>query len=82
MVDSSRAETPQAKANRKEVEAEHELVGNTKLDPRALEASRTRHPDAQWFPDAGLGLFLHWDIATVKPIALSWPMIPEPIPVI
>jgi len=76
MVDSSRAETPQSEANRKEVEAEHELVGNTKLDPRALEASRTRHPDAQWFPDAGLGLFLHWDIGSVRPIGISLSMIP------
>ena len=23
---------------------------------------RTKHPDAQWFPDAGLGLFIHWGI--------------------
>ena len=34
------------------------------------------HPDAQWFPDAGLGLFLHWGISSVRGINISWPMIP------
>lgn len=23
------------------------------------------HPDAQWWPDAGLGLFIHWDMTSV-----------------
>ncbi len=26
-----------------------------------LRSERTTHPDAQWFPDAGLGLFMHLD---------------------
>jgi alpha-L-fucosidase len=25
-----------------------------------IEGERTSHPDAQWFPHAGLGLFIHW----------------------
>lgn len=39
-------------------------------------SSHTQHPDAQWYPDAGLGLFIHWGIASVKAINISWPMIP------
>lgn len=35
-----------------------------------------QHPDAQWFPDAGLGLFLHWGISSVRGMNISWPMIP------
>jgi alpha-L-fucosidase len=35
----------------------------------------TDHPDAQWFPKAGLGLFIHWGIASVHgQIDLSWGM--------
>lgn len=36
----------------------------------------TTHPDAQWFSDAGLGLFIHWGISSVKAMNISWPMIP------
>ena len=32
------------------------------------------HPGAQWFPDAGFGLFIHWGIASVRAINISWPM--------
>src|SRR6185437_7493325 len=28
------------------------------------------------YPDAGFGLFIHWGIASVKAINISWPMIP------
>jgi alpha-L-fucosidase len=76
LVASCWAASAQGQADRKEVEAEHELIGNTKLDPKTLQATRTTHPDSQWFPDAGMGVMLSWDPATVKPIALSWPMIP------
>ncbi|MDH7461700.1 alpha-L-fucosidase [Chitinophagaceae bacterium 26-R-25] len=34
----------------------------------------TNHPDAQWYPKAGFGMFIHWSIASVKQIDLSWPM--------
>jgi alpha-L-fucosidase len=38
-------------------------------------AGRTRHPDAQWFGGAGLGLFLHWGLSSVDGrIDLSWGM--------
>jgi alpha-L-fucosidase len=37
---------------------------------------RTTHPEAQWFGNAALGLFLHWGIASVHGgIDLSWPMV-------
>ena len=35
------------------------------------------HPDAQWFPDAGFGLFVHWGIASVDGINISWSMRPS-----
>ena len=35
-----------------------------------------KHPDAQWFPDAGLGLFIHWGIGTVGDNGdISWGML-------
>jgi alpha-L-fucosidase len=41
----------------------------------ADEFKRTQHPDAQWFGNAGLGLFLHWGIASVHGnLELSWAM--------
>lgn len=33
------------------------------------------HPEAQWFPQAGLGLFLHWGIHSVVGAQPSWAMI-------
>lgn len=35
---------------------------------------RTTHPDAQWYPEAGFGMFIHWSISSVKELDLSWPM--------
>lgn len=32
------------------------------------------HPDAQWFPEAGLGLFMHWGIHSVASAQPSWCM--------
>ena len=52
------------------VQAEHDALGNEGIVVRA----HTRHPDAQWYPDAGLGLFIHWGIASVKGINISWSM--------
>ncbi len=53
------------------------------LDARAKEkilaglpGGRNPHPDAQWFGNASLGLFLHWSIASAHGGSdLSWPMI-------
>lgn len=54
------------------VKDEHALigVGTTK------SFDHTQNPDAQWYPDAGLGLFLHWGLSSVKAMNISWPMIP------
>jgi alpha-L-fucosidase len=38
--------------------------------------NHTMHPEAQWFPNAGLGLFIHWGLSSVKSMDISWPMIP------
>jgi alpha-L-fucosidase len=38
--------------------------------------THTLHPDAQWFPDAAFGLFIHWGLSSVKNMDISWPMIP------
>src|SRR5262245_41706494 len=54
------------------VKSEHDTIGVGK----ETAASHTMHPDAQWFPDAGLGLFIHWGISSVKASNISWPMIP------
>jgi len=35
------------------------------------EFGHNQNPDAQWFPDAGLGLFLHWDQSSVKALNIS-----------
>src|SRR5689334_5936676 len=52
--------------------AEHDMIGAAKEEAR----SHTMHPDAQWYPDAGFGLFIHWGISSVKAMNISWPMIP------
>src|SRR3982751_2170553 len=56
----------------KEAAAEHSMI-NLKEEK---SATHTLHPDAQWFPEAGLGLFIHWGLASVKNMDISWPMIP------
>ncbi len=38
---------------------------------------RNTSPDAQWFPDASLGLFMHWGIHSVKGVQPSWAMIKD-----
>lgn len=45
----------------------------------AEEFERNPHPDAQWFPGVGLGLFIHWGISSVQgQYDLSWGMIKRP----
>lgn len=47
------------------------------LDQQSQQpASTNQHPDAQWFPGAGLGLFIHWGLASVGATGdLSWGML-------
>ncbi|WP_135546431.1 alpha-L-fucosidase [Paenibacillus cymbidii] len=43
--------------------------------PKQGDYRRNPHPDAQWFGQAGLGLFLHWGLSSVHGgIDLSWGM--------
>ncbi len=52
--------------------AQHELLGFGK---ERAPYERTKHPEAQWFHHAGLGLFLHWGISAVHGgIDISWAM--------
>jgi alpha-L-fucosidase len=54
------------------VQQEH---GGINLGAQKTSAEiRTKNPDAQWFPEAGLGLFVHWGICTVKGLNISWSM--------
>ena len=41
---------------------------------KKIPFSRTTHLDAQWFPEAGFGLFMHWGIHSVAGIEPSWSM--------
>lgn len=55
-----------------DVKAEHGMINNSE----EKNVTKNNNPDAQWFPDAGLGLFIHWGIYSVKNLDNSWPMIP------
>lgn len=56
------------------VKQEHSEIGiPTVKDPARVH---TAHPDAQWFPDAGFGLFLHWSPCSVLKMNISHTMIP------
>lgn len=52
--------------------AEHGMIGVGK----ETASDHTTHSDAQWFPDASFGLFIHWGVASVRASNISWPMIP------
>lgn len=51
---------------------EHAQIGIDDNPPAVYP--HTTNPGAQWFPQAGLGLFIHWSISSVNEIDLSWPM--------
>jgi alpha-L-fucosidase len=57
-----------------EVKDEHKALNLDPADASKRADEHTQHPDAQWFPEAGLGLFIHWGLSSVKAINLSWPM--------
>jgi alpha-L-fucosidase len=70
---ATNAEVPQRKSSEAEtVGDEHAAIGVAK----EKATTHTIHPDAQWYPDAGMGLFIHWGLASVKAMNISWPMIP------
>ncbi len=56
--------------------AQHLILGQNASGSSVLEAKLNTHPDAQWFPKAGFGLFIHLGIAAVHGgIDLSWAML-------
>ncbi|MDI3321015.1 alpha-L-fucosidase [Pinibacter soli] len=54
------------------VKMEHAQIGI--VEDNKSSYKHTTHPNGQWFPQAGFGMFIHWSIASVKEIDLSWPM--------
>ncbi len=52
----------------------HKLAEKVKNLPEN-PVKRTEHPRAQWFPDAGFGLFIHWGIHSVAGVQPSWAML-------
>ena len=55
---------------------------DARLDPRQPAAptpdvTHTMHPDAQWFPQAGFGLFMHWGIHSTAGLQPSWAMVKD-----
>jgi len=61
-----------AKEEADRVKMEHEQIGIN--DNQKSTYKHTENPGAQWFPQAGFGLFVHWSIASIKEVDLSWPM--------
>ncbi len=58
-------------AGRTAAQDQHAALG-LDIDKRSVH---TTHPEAQWFPKAGLGLFIHWGIASIHgDLDLSWGM--------
>ncbi len=53
---------------------QHAAIGMTEVEPTENK-QHTKHPDAQWFGQAALGLFLHWGISSVHGGGdISWMM--------
>lgn len=56
--------------------AQHTILGQNSAQVGVSVPVRNTHPDAQWFPKAGFGLFIHFGLATVHGgIDLSWGML-------
>ncbi len=66
------------KTAEKTAKKQHKLIELKKTDNESAGFQRTTHPDAQWFENAGLGLFIHWGISSNSPKGnseISWAMI-------
>ena len=61
-----------ALGDNQEVNGQHAGIGVVEVKKNN---QHTQRPGAQWFPEAGLGLFIHWDEASVRSLETSWPMI-------
>ncbi|HZS07651.1 MAG TPA: alpha-L-fucosidase [Blastocatellia bacterium] len=71
---ASKSQTREETGDKETVKGEHAGIGVETSKETA--SSHTRHPDAQWFPETGFGLFIHWGISSVRGMNISWPMIP------
>ena len=61
--------------NTPEAQAQHKILGQNASQAGFAQSRPNTHPNAQWFPKAGLGLFVHFGIASVHGgIDLSWGM--------
>ena len=55
-----------------QAESQHALIGVTAA---ATNAAKVAHSPEHWFPQAGLGMFIHWGLASVAGnLDLSWGM--------
>ena len=55
--------------------AQHTILGQNSAQAGVSTSIRNTHPAAQWFPEAGFGLFIHFGISSVHGgIDLSWAM--------
>lgn len=55
--------------------AQHLILGQKASGASMMQSRNNLHPDAQWFPKAGFGLFVHLGMAAVHGgIDLSWGM--------
>lgn len=71
-------ENSPADSHHPEVAEQHAVIGVRKKVETAFQ--RNPHPDAQWFGDAALGLFIHWGISAVRGEGdLSWSMMAQPL---
>ena len=56
--------------------AQHLILGQQASGSTQLKSRTNTHPDAQWFPKAGFGLFVHLGMSAVHGgIDLSWGML-------
>ena len=62
------------KIDKKDIKRARELISTPVKQPLVLP---NPNPDAQWFPDASLGLFMHWGIHSVVGAQPSWDMIAD-----
>ncbi|WP_443938199.1 alpha-L-fucosidase [Pedobacter sp. MW01-1-1] len=62
----------QTTKDKETVKAEHGMINmaNNKTVNAQIR------PNTLWYPEAKLGLFIHWGVSSVKNLDLSWPMIP------
>ncbi|MBX7259725.1 MAG: hypothetical protein K1Y02_25440, partial [Candidatus Hydrogenedentes bacterium] len=65
--------SPVSIAQEDAAQEQHKVIGVQDTNAAQDSFHRTTHADAQWYPEAGLGLFIHWGIASVQGDAeLSW----------